>query len=230
MIGIIANALAVVVGTAIGVIVKHFLTDRYKEALWMVLGFAALGVGTQTIVSNLPKSPYPILFIISMAIGFPIGTYLRLDDRSNSWLNYHFTTKVGEGIATASFLDCIGALAILGPVYAATSGNQTMLFTNAMFTLVCAIIFGAGFGWGMLLETPIIFIWLFLIYLIAKFLSASFFSPTFITEESIVGGFLIIAAGFSLLKIRQFKTVDMLPALLVPVLFFIVLDIIQTTH
>ena len=54
MIGIIANALAVVVGTAIGVVVKHFLTDRYKEALWMVLGFAALGVGTQTIVSNNP--------------------------------------------------------------------------------------------------------------------------------------------------------------------------------
>lgn len=227
MIGIIANAFAVIIGTAVGVIVKHFLTERYKEALWIVLGFAALGVGTQTVVANLPKSHYPVLFIISMAIGFPIGTYLQLDDRSNHWLNSHFTTKVGEGIATASFLDCIGALAILGPVYAATSGNQTMLFTNAMFTLVCAIIFGAGFGWGMLLETPIIFIWLFLIYLIAKFLSASFFSPAFITEESIIGGFLIIAAGFSLLKIRQFKTVDMLPALLVTVVFFMVLDIIK---
>lgn len=227
MIGIFANTLAVVIGTAVGVIVKQFLTERYKNSLWMVLGFAALGVGMETVVTNLPKSHYPILFIISMAIGFPIGTYFHLDDRSNNWLNSHFTTKVGEGIATASFLDCIGALAILGPVYAATSGNQTMLYTNAMFTLVCAIIFGAGFGWGMLLETPIIFIWLTLIYLIARFLSASFFSPAFITEVSIVGGFLIVAAGLSLLKIRQFKTVDMLPALIVPVIFFIILDLIK---
>ena len=102
-----------------------------------------------------------------------------------------------------------------------------MLYTNAMFTLVCAIIFGAGFGWGMLLETPIIFVWLSLIFLIAKFLSASFFSPAFIVEMSIVGGFLIVAAGLSLLKIRQFKTVDMLPALLVPVIFFILLNVIK---
>ena len=178
-------------------------------------------------VANLPKSHYPILFIVSMAIGFPLGTYLQLDDRSNHWLNSRFSTKVGEGIPPSSFLDCIGPLAILGPVYAATSGNQTMLYTNAMFTLVCAIIFGAGFGWGMLLETPIIFVWLSLIFLIAKFLSASFFSPAFIVEMSIVGGFLIVAAGLSLLKIRQFKTVDMLPAFLVPVIFFILLNVIK---
>lgn len=227
MTGILANTLAVVIGTAIGVVIKQLLTDHHKDALWMVLGFAALGVGMQTVVTNLGKSHYPILFIISMAIGFPIGSALKLDERSNNWLNSHFTTKIGEGIATASFLDCIGALAILGPVYAATSGNQTMLYTNAMFTLVCAIIFGAGFGWGMLLETPIIFIWLSVIYLIARFLSASFFTTAFITEVSIVGGFLIVAAGLSLLKIRQFKTVDMLPALLVPVIFFIILDLIN---
>lgn len=45
MIGILANTFAVVLGTAIGVVVRHFLTERYKDALWMVLGFAALGVG-----------------------------------------------------------------------------------------------------------------------------------------------------------------------------------------
>ncbi|MCB8599995.1 DUF554 family protein, partial [Blautia sp. DFI.9.9] len=70
----------------------------------------------------------------------------------------------------------------------------------AMLTLVCGIIFGTGFGWGMLLETPIILVWFGGIYLIAKFLSASFFSNAFVVEESIVGGFLIAASGFSLLK------------------------------
>lgn len=42
---------------------------------------------------------------------------------------------------------------------------------------------------------------------------------------SIVGGLLIVAASFSLLKIREFKSIDMLPALLVPLLFFIGLAI-----
>ncbi|MCG4806175.1 DUF554 family protein, partial [Bacteroides uniformis] len=74
----------------------------------------------------------------------PLGTYWQLDDRSNHWLSTRFSSKLGEGVATASFLDCIGALGILGPVVAATNGNQTMLYTNAMLTLVCGIIFGTG--------------------------------------------------------------------------------------
>lgn len=94
-----------------------------------------------------------------------------------------------------------------------------------MLTLVCSIVFGAGFGLGMILEVPVLFIWFTAIYLVAKFLSASFFSPALITEMSIVGGLLIVAASFSLLKIREFKSIDMLPALLVPLLFFIGLAI-----
>ena len=40
-------------------------------------------------------------------------------------------------------------------------------------------------------------------------------------ELLIIGGLIITASGLSLLKIRQIKTLDMLPALLVPVLWFI---------
>lgn len=221
MIGIWANVGAVVVGTAIGCFFKQFLQEKYIETLWIALGFAALGVGLQSVISNMPKSNYPVLFIISLAVGIPLGTYWQLDDRSNHWLSTRFSSKLGEGVATASFLDCIGALGILGPVVAATNGNQTMLYTNAMLTLVCGIIFGTGFGWGMFLETPIVLVWFGGIYLIAKFLSASFFSNAFVVEESIVGGFLIAASGFSLLKIKEFKTLDMLPSLLGPLVFFL---------
>lgn len=225
MIGIWANVAAIIVGTVIGWVFKKVLTDKYVATFWTALGLAALGVGAQTVVANLPKSHYPVLFIISLAIGLPVGTWLRLDDRANAWIDRTFHTELGEAVATASFLDCIGALAILGPVNAATTGNQTFLYTNAMLTLVCAIVFGAGFGLGMILEVPVLFIWFTAIYLVAKFLSASFFSPALITEMSIVGGLLIVATSFSLLKIREFKSIDMLPALLVPLLFFIGLAI-----
>ena len=116
MIGIWANVGAVVVGTAIGCFFKQFLQEKYIETLWIALGFAALGVGLQSVISNMPKSNYPVLFIISLAVGIPLGTYWQLDDRSNHWLSTRFSSKLGEGVATASFLDCIGALGILGPV------------------------------------------------------------------------------------------------------------------
>ena len=164
MIGIWANVAAIIVGTVIGWVFKKVLTDKYVATFWTALGLAALGVGAQTVVANLPKSHYPVLFIISLAIGLPVGTWLKLDDRANAWIDRTFHTELGEAVATASFLDCIGALAILGPVNAATTGNQTFLYTNAMLTLVCAIVFGAGFGLGMILEVPVLFIWFTAIY------------------------------------------------------------------
>lgn len=128
MIGIWANVAAIIVGTVIGWVFKKVLTDKYVATFWTALGLAALGVGAQTVVANLPKSHYPVLFIISLAIGLPVGTWLKLDDRANAWIDRTFHTALGEAVATASFLDCIGALAILGPVNAATTGNQNRLW------------------------------------------------------------------------------------------------------
>ncbi|MDF4005620.1 DUF554 family protein [Limosilactobacillus fermentum] len=71
------------------------------------------------------------------------------------------------------------------------------------------------------LAAPVLFCWQGGIYLVTKYLSTSFFSASFITEISIVGGLLIAASGISLLKLREIKTVNLLPALLIPVLFFL---------
>ena len=54
---------------------------------------------------------------------------------------------------------------------------------------------------------------------------AEFISDPFMTELSIVGGFLIAASGISILKIKDFKTMNLLPSLLVPVLFFLIKNI-----
>ena len=42
------------------------------------------------------------------------------------------------------------------------------------------------------------------------------------TEISIVGGILIAASGISILQIKDCKTMNMLPALLVPPVWFII--------
>lgn len=118
-------------------------------------------------------------------------------------------------------LYCIGALSIVGPVMAAVKHDPTMLFTNATLDLISLVILGASFGVGMMLAAPVLFCWQGGIYLVAKYLSASFFSASFIIEISIVGGLLIAASGISLLKLREIKTVNLLPALLIPVLFFL---------
>lgn len=100
-----------------------------------------------------------------------------------------------------------------------------MLFTNATLDFVTSMVFGASFGWGMLVVAPVLFCWQGSIYLVAKFLSASFFTGPLVTEISIVGGFLIACSGLALLKIRDVKTLNFLPSLLVPIIFFIIKDL-----
>ena len=48
-----------------------------------------------------------------------------------------------------------------------------------------------------------------------------FFTGDVMCELSIVGGVLIAASGLSILNIRETKTLDLLPSLLVPAVWFL---------
>lgn len=227
MVGTIVNLVAVLIGTVVGCVIKGGIKQRYQEVLFTAMGLAALGIGLENAILNMPKSHYPVLFIVSLAVGALLGTWWRLDERYNNLIKRcggH--SQLAEGIATALLLYCIGALSIVGPVMAAVKGDQTMLYTNAMLDLVTSIVFGASFGWGMLICAPILFGWQTGIFLIAKFFSADFFSNELITEIAIVGGFLIATTGITLLKLRSIKTLNFLPALLVPLFFFLVKSLV----
>ncbi|CCI84314.1 transporter [Lactobacillus pasteurii DSM 23907 = CRBIP 24.76] len=221
MLGTIANTLALVVGTSIGALIKHGLKKEYENVLYQAMGLAALGIGLENVVNNLPKSQYHVLFIISLALGAIIGHKLDIDGHFNHLVAKMGKSELGKGLATEILLCCIGALSIVGPVMAAVKGDNTMLYTNATLDFVTSIVFGASFGWGMLVVPPVLFCWQGMIYLIAKYLSASFFTGAVIVEISIVGGFLITCTGLALLKIKDIKSLNFLPALAIPIIFFI---------
>ncbi|MEE6653572.1 DUF554 domain-containing protein [Limosilactobacillus fermentum] len=218
MIGTYLNTLAILVGTGIGCLLHGGIKPRYQEVLYLAISLAALGIGLENVVNNMQKSHYPALFIVSIAVGAVLGTWGNLDERFNRLVDRHSQSQLGRGLSTGILLYCIGALSIVGPVMAAVKHDPTMLFTNATLDLISSVILGASFGAGMMLAAPKLAGG---IYLVAKYLSASFFSASFITEISIVGGLLIAASGISLLKLREIKTVNLLPALLIPVLFFL---------
>ena len=222
MIGTIVNTLALLVGTSIGCLVKKGINKRYEDVLFIAMGLAALGIGWENVTNNMPKSQYPVLFIVSLALGGVCGTALDISGHFDRLVAKTGKSNLGKGLATEILLCCIGALSIVGPVIAAVKGDNTMLFTNATLDFVTSMVFGASFGWGMLVVAPVLFCWQGSIYLVAKFLSAT---GPLVTEISIVGGFLIACSGLALLKIRDVKTLNFLPALLVPVIFFIIKDV-----
>ena len=202
MIGTIVNTLALLVGTSIGCLVKKGINKRYEDVLFIAMGLAALGIGWENVTNNMPKSQYPVLFIVSLALGGVCGTALDISGHFDRLVAKTGKSNLGKGLATEILLCCIGALSIVGPVIAAVKGDNTMLFTNATLDFVTSMVFGASFGWGMLVVAPVLFCWQGSIYLVAKFLSDSFFTGPLVTEISIVGGFLIACSGLALLKIQ----------------------------
>ena len=224
MIGTIVNTCTIIVGTIAGSILHRGIKEKYKEALYTALGLASLGIGLNAFVSNMPNSEYPVLFIVAMAVGPIIGTALDLDGRFTRLVNRRSKNKenkLAEGLSTATLLYCIGPLSMLGPVVSALQGDHTFLYTNATLDLISAMVFASTYGIGMLLAAPVLFCWQGLFFLTAR-LSSDAVSDALMSELLIVGGLLITASGLSLLRLKDCKTLNMLPALLVPVLWFVI--------
>lgn len=227
MLGTIVNTCTIIVGSIIGAVMNRGIKERYKEALYTGLGLACLGIGLNAVISNFGKSEYPVLFIVSIALGGVIGTALDLDGRFAKLISRRTadsSSRLSDGLSTAILLYCIGPLAMLGPVISALKGDNTFLYTNATLDLVTSIVFASTYGKWMILAAPVLFCWQGLFYAIAK-ISSTAISEALMAELLIVGGLMIVASGLSLLKLKDCKTLNLLPSLLIPVLWFVVKSI-----
>lgn len=216
MLGTIANAGAILVGSITGSTLKKGIGEKYKTILLDSMGLAATALGVNSVVQAMPESKYHVLFIVSLALGGIIGTLLSLDtafDKAVSKISKG--SDLSKGLSTAILLFCAGTLSILGPMEAALHGDNTYLFTNAILDGITSIVLSSTFGIGIALAAVVLFCWQGLIFLLANVI-APFITPALLTEISLVGGVLIISSGLSILNVKQIKTLNLLPALLIP--------------
>ena len=220
MIGTIVNTGTILAGSLIGSVIRKGIKEKYQNALYNAMGLAAAVLGINAVVGNLPDSQYPVLFIPSLAAGSLLGTMADLDGRFQSFVGKFSSSNLGQGLSTGILLYCIGTLSILGPIQSAINHDHTYLFTNATLDFVTSMVLASTYGIGMALAAVVLFLWQGSIYLSAGLLSG-FISPELMSEVSIVGGVLIFSSGLSILGIKDCKALNMLPSLLVPVLWFI---------
>lgn len=226
MLGTIVNVGCILSGSIIGSFVSKGINEKYKIALFDALGLATIGLGANAFVSNMPKSEYPVLFIASLAIGTVLGTWLDLNGKFQGLLQKaKGGSKLAEGLSTAILLFCIGTLSILGPIESRLNGNNTYLFTNATLDFVSSIILSSAYGIGIAIAALVLFCWQGSIYAFAGFI-APYMTPQLMAEISILGGVFLMSSGLGILQIRDCKTLNMLPALLVPPVFFVILKLV----
>lgn len=226
MLGTIVNAGTILAGSFIGSFVSKGIDERYKNALFNALGLATIGLGVNAVVSNMPKSIYPVLFIAALSAGTVIGTWLDIDAKFNGLLaKAKGGSKLAEGLSTAILLFCIGTLSILGPIESRLNGNNTYLFTNATLDFVSSIILSSAYGFGIAIAAAVLFLWQGAIYLLAGVI-APYMTPPLMAEVSLLGGIFLMSSGVGILKLADCKTLNMLPSLLVPPLWFALVKIL----
>ena len=220
MLGTVFNTAMIIIGSLVGGFLKERFPKRLQESLLTTMGLVAVLIGIETFVTNQVKSEFHVLFILSLAIGTVIGEGLKLQQRVDQHLGKKTGSDFASGFVTAMLLFCIGTLSIVGPIQAATTHEYTFLLINGVLDGITSIVLSATFGLGIIWVAPILFCWQSLFYIVGLVLQNTI-PENLLTEIMIVGGVLIFASGFSMLNIKKIQTLNLLPALVVPILVFI---------
>jgi uncharacterized membrane protein YqgA involved in biofilm formation len=134
-------------------------------------------------------------------------------------------SKAGNGLAkgfvVTTLIFCVGSMAIVGSLESGLTGNHQTLFAKSALDGLSSIIFASSFGIGVLFSSVSVFLYQGFITLTATLIKP-FLVGEVINQMSAVGGLLIIAIGFNLLEIQKIKVGNMLPAIFIPLVYYMI--------
>lgn len=223
-IGVIINSLSVVIGGIIGALVGHKLSPNFKSNINMIFGVCSMSMGISTIVlmENMPA------VVFSIIIGTAIGLAIHLGDRINTAavgmqkIISQFVKNSNNNISQDEFtatlvtiivLFCASGTGIYGSIIAGMSGDQSILIAKSILDLFTAMIFACTLG----AVVSIIAIPQCIIFLLLFFLAGVIYpmtTPTIINDFKACGGFIMLATGFRMIKVKMFPTADMIPSMI----------------
>ena len=227
--GSIVNAIAVLCGASIGLVLHRILgatakgknerTSGLSDAIMRGLGLCVLLIGIQGAI----KSQNTMVVILSVVVGAILGHLCDLDglvNRLGHWIEEKTRGRFGsvaEGFVNASLLFCVGAMTIVGSLNSGLSGDHTMQYTKSMLDLTSSIIFASSMGIGVLFASGAVLILQGGITLLATWIAPLLTEPV-IAEMTAVGSLLIIGLALNMLGLTKLKVMNYLPAIFLPIL------------
>jgi uncharacterized membrane protein YqgA involved in biofilm formation len=222
MLGTIVNTVAIIIGGLAGLLFRGGIPKKYNETIMHAIGLAVILVG----LTGALKVEKILIVIFSMALGTLIGEFLRIEDRLENlgkWLEDRFSSsgdgKISKAFVTTSLIYCVGSMAIIGSMESGLSGNHQTLFAKSALDGIASVVFASTLGAGVLLSSISVFVYQGFITVAASFMK-QFLTPDVVNQMSVTGGLLIMAIGFNLLEIIKIKIGNMLPAIFIPLVYF----------
>lgn len=231
LIAAIVNAVVVVMGGLLGLLLGGRLQEKHTKTIVAALGICTMviGITSAIVTTNI------LIVIICLVIGTILGELLKIEHRLDTlgdWLKSKVSKNGGgrftEGFVTASLLFCVGSMAIMGSFDAGLRGDYNTIFAKSALDCVMAVTFAATMGVGVLFSGATVLIYQGALTLLAG-LVEPYLSAEVIVEMSAVGGVMLIGTGMNILGLtkERIKVGNMLPAIILPVVWFAVSNFVK---
>jgi len=220
--GTLFNVVTIVLGSSLGLLFKSIISPELNKKVFFVMGLFTIVLGMSMAI----ESTNLMLMFLSIVIGTLIGENINLDQAIIT-LTSKIKTKIkvkdenfSDGLITALLLFCSGSMTIVGSIDEGLGNPPDILYTKAVMDGISSIILASAFGIGVLFSVfPMIIFQGGITILV--FYYKDFLPLELIDHISTVGGVLIIAIGFKILGYKKINPTNMLPSLILVVLFFL---------
>lgn len=233
--GTLLNAAAIIVASLLGVLLKKGLPERIQKSVMftMGLGLIALSLGWFmkdffTISDGKIATSRDLLILMSLVVGVVIGEWIDIDGKLTKgayWIEHKYhLPPLAKGFIAGTLIFCVGAMAIVGSLQDGLSGDMTTLIIKSTLDFITALILASTLGIGVIFSAFSVLIYQGAITLLASSLNY-ILTPEMISSLSMIGSILLIAIGINFTEIKKIKVANMLPALMVPIIYYIVMGL-----
>ena len=237
--GTIVNCSTIIIGAAIGLLIKGGLAKRYEETIFSAVGLAVIFIGLGgalagflVINNGALATQYTMMMVLSLVLGAVTGELLDIEkrlDKLGEWIKSKMPEKLAgntfvDGFVTASMLFCVGAMAIVGSLEDGLNGNYSILFAKSVLDGISSILFAASLGIGVAVSALPLLIYQGGITVLAQLLRP-FLTDELIGQMSCIGSILIFAIGINMIFGKKIKVGNLLPAIFFPIIFSLVKSI-----
>lgn len=240
--GTVINILAILAGSALGVVLGHRLPEKISRTLTDALGLVVLVIGGLNLialsdtafVSAVTSAGTLLVVLVSLVLGSVVGSLIGIEQKLShfgTWLQLKVSKggdkdKFIEGFVNASLLFTIGPMAVLGALQDGLGQGFDVLALKSSLDGLTSVAFAAALGWGVAFSAIPVGIWQGLLTLIAASAGA-LMSQALVASITATGGVLLLGTGLRVLQIRMVSVADMLPALIfAPLLTLLVSSLI----
>lgn len=221
MLGVLVNTLTVILGSALGLLLKKGIPEKISGAAMTAIGLCTVYIG----IDGALAGSNAIILIVAMVVGTIIGTWIDVDEKINRLGQFverkmqrqGEKTSIAQGFVTGSLLFCVGAMTIVGSLNAGLTGDNKLLFTKSILDLISSCMLASTLGLGVLFAAAFVFVFQGGLVLCAGLLQTVLTDAALIAEITCCGSVMILGLGLNLLGLSKFKIANFLPAVVVVV-------------